>query len=109
MGKAYSGDIIEVTKEIVGRASAGEIHTVDMRQSDMGACDDNVLMTDTELFLYDDEYRIVEKVNSIHDRIALNNYLGKTNDQLLAEFKWGSQGEGEFGLFMKCIRKLHSR
>jgi len=105
--KAYSGDVIEIIKEVVGRAQIGDIHTVDMRQSDMGACDDNVLMTETELVLYDDEYKIIEKNNKIHDKLELENYLDKTNNQLLHDFKWGSQGESDFMKFMRLVRKLY--
>lgn len=107
--KAYAGDVIEVTKEVIGRAKVGEIYIVDMRKSDMGACDDDVLMTDTEIVLYDDEYKIIEKVNSIHDKIKLEEFLNHSNEVLLSGFKWGDAGENSFNTFMRLVRKFNSQ
>lgn len=37
--------------------------------------------------------------------VKLEDYLLKTNAQLLNEFKWGTQGQSEFNKFMNLVRK----
>lgn len=38
----------------------------------------------------------------------LDEYLSKTNERLLNDFKWGSQGYGEFSEFMNLVRNMHA-
>lgn len=67
MKKAYSGDIIKVTKSIENsKLKIGDICTVDLRQSDLGACDDNVVIVESGEGLFDGEYEIIRKINNIH-------------------------------------------
>lgn len=56
--KAYSGDLIKVTKAFDEPYNVGDVLEVDFRQSDMGACDDNTLMTTEGYFLQDGDYTI---------------------------------------------------
>lgn len=35
----------------------------------------------------------------------LEYFLIKTNSELLHSFKWGSQGESEFNLFMRLVKE----
>jgi len=64
--KAYSGDLIEVIKTFDESYSVGDILEVDMRMSNMGACDDNTVCTTEGYFLHDSEYKIFKKVNERH-------------------------------------------
>ncbi|WP_176554305.1 hypothetical protein [Bacillus sp. Marseille-P3800] len=40
---------------------------------------------------------------------SLQDTLAKSNAKLLAEFKWGAQGEAEFHRFMSLVRKNYSK
>lgn len=104
MSKAYSGDIILVEYE----DGTEKLYTVDMRLSDMGACDEEVdcVIIDEENSFYDNEYTLIKKVNNYHFREKIKTYLDKSNEKLLADFKWGSQGEGEFNHFLNLVRRL---
>lgn len=59
--KAYSGDLIEVTKAFDEPYKIGDILEVDCRQSDMGACDDDCLMTTEGYALMDGDYKIFKR------------------------------------------------
>lgn len=63
--KAYSGDLIRVTKAFDEPYSIGDVMTVDMRMSDMGACDDEIVITTEGYSLFDDEYAIVEATEKV--------------------------------------------
>ena len=39
------------------------------------------------------------------ERKNLEDYLAKTNHQLLSDFKFGIQGQNDFGQFMNLVRK----
>lgn len=107
MEKAYSGDVIKITKEIEDvDCKLGDVFTVDFRQSDLGACDDNLLTVENGEVIADDEYVIIEKINNIHFSRELKDILSQSDDKILSNFKWGGQGESEFGRFMYLVRKL---
>jgi hypothetical protein len=40
------------------------------------------------------------------ERKNINDYLSKSNLELLTDFKWGIQGQNDFGQFMNLVRKL---
>jgi hypothetical protein len=63
--KAVSGDLIRVIKAFDEPYSVGDIMEVDMRQSDMGACDDDMLMTTEGYVLQDGEYVIFKAKEKI--------------------------------------------
>lgn len=108
MEKAYSGDVIKIIKpDEEADYEVGQLFTVDLRVSDLGASDDDMVMTIDEEYILDEEYEIIEWNNPIHSENVIKKYLKRTNDELLSEFKWGSQGRSSFTLFMKHIRKLH--
>lgn len=107
MVKAHYGDIIIITK--LGDRSDykfGDVFEVDMRASYLVACDDNTLMTTCKKVIMDDEYEILEYNNTVHAKKVVHEYLAKSDDQLLSEFKWGSEGEGSFGAFMSNLRRV---
>ena len=63
--KAYSGDLIKITKAFDESYKIGDILEVEMRQSDMGACDDDMLVTTEGYIVQDGEYlifKVAEKV-----------------------------------------------
>lgn len=104
--KAYAGDIVEIVKpDEWAEYSIGDRFTVDFRQSDLGACDDELLTTTSDEVLRDDEYIIIKKVNRCHTYKEVEKYLSKNNAKLLADFKRGSGGEREFDYFMELVRK----
>lgn len=39
----------------------------------------------------------------------LDDYLSKTNERLLNDFTWGSQGYGEFSEFMNLVRNMRAQ
>jgi hypothetical protein len=39
------------------------------------------------------------------ERKNINDYLSKSNLELLTDFKWGIQGQNDFGQFMNLVRK----
>ncbi|MCX2820163.1 MULTISPECIES: hypothetical protein [Bacillus] len=39
----------------------------------------------------------------------LDEYLSKTNERLLNDFTWGSQGYGEFSEFMNLVRNMRAQ
>lgn len=58
--KAYSGDIICIIKDILGHKIGGE-HKVEIRSIEISMCEDNSIITEDGLKLYDDEYKIIER------------------------------------------------
>lgn len=90
MKKAYGGDLIRITKAFDEPYSVGDILEVDLRQSDMGACDDNVLMTTEGYIVNDGDYEIfkaaVRVVGQYTDKqVADIMKLLKTSDPLRSE------------------------
>ena len=108
--KAHYGDIIKIVKPNENSEyKVGDVFEVDMRASYMGACDDDSLMTTCEKMIMDDEYEILEFNSPIHAKVIVRDYLSKSNDQLLSEFKCGSDGASSFYRFMNSLRKTYDK
>ena len=107
MTKAHYGDVITIINTRGGSDyKIGDVFEVDMRASYMGACDDDTLMTTCGKVIMDDEYEILEYNSPVHAEDIVREYLSKSNDQILSEFKWGSEGLGSFGKFMNNLRRV---
>ena len=107
MAKAHYGDVIRITNVLEdSNYKVGDIFEVDMRASYMGACDDDSLMTTCEKVIMDSEYEILEYNSTVHAEDVVREYLSKSDDKLLSEFKWGSEGAGSFGKFMNNLRRV---
>lgn len=104
INKAYSGDIVLVEYE----DGTSKEYEVDMRLSDMGACDEEVdcVVIDEDNSFYDNEYTLIKKVNRYHFWKEMQGYLDKRNSNLLHDFKNGESGVTDFDNFMILVRKL---
>lgn len=109
--KTYSGDVIRIIKDdTLDSLKVGDVLTVDYRQSDLGACDDEYVVAyddlNSDISLHDSDYEVIEKVNKLHFRREIRNYLNYSDMQLLSAFKQGDAGESEFLKFMEIVRKF---
>ena len=105
MDKACSGDLIIIKKLHGGdEFSVGDIMEVDMRESDLGACDDYYLMTIDGHFVSDDQYEILRKNNYYHTKLELEKYLQQSDCELFKMFKKDDGIEG-FMKFMSIVRE----
>ena len=108
--KAHYGDMIKIVKPNENsECKVGDVFEVDMRASYMGACDDDSLMTTCEKMIMDDEYEILEYNSPVHAEDIVREYLSKSNDQILSEFKYGSEGVSSFYKFMNNLRRTYDK